>query len=90
MDETPAGPAPASNRRRTVIMMVATLGAAGIGTGAVLGGGVASGAPPGTSARLGPADNALGANGTGAGYGQAVPSAADVSTALAGYSPASR
>ncbi|HEY0400588.1 MAG TPA: trypsin-like peptidase domain-containing protein, partial [Blastococcus sp.] len=80
MNETSAGPAPASNRRRAVIMTVAALGAAGIAAGAVLGGGAASGAPPvtppGASAYLQPAVNgrggfgASGGDGYGAGHGR--------------------
>jgi S1-C subfamily serine protease len=76
MNETSAGPAPASNRRRTALVTVAALGTVGIAAGAVLGVGVGaqSGAPPvvgsGSSAYLQPAANGFGGDGFGAGSGR--------------------
>jgi S1-C subfamily serine protease len=74
MNETSAGPAPASNRRRTTIITVAALGTVGIAAGAVLGVGAASGAPPltgpGPSAYLQPANNGYGGDGAGADHGR--------------------
>jgi S1-C subfamily serine protease len=81
MNETSAGPAPASNRRRTAIITVAALGAVGLAAGVGFGVGATPGATSvagqgqGFSAHVAPAVNGFGGYGSGYGSGSAGPTA---------------